>query len=173
MTVYGYVRASYHLPVDQQIELLVKKKCTNIIIETNSDKHGKELRALQAKVKKNDELVTTNINVLGMTTEEFESFLAGLIKRGICFSSVEEGVNTASVYSGSDVFKLIYNLKISGKARARYNDNVAIGRPRINQKTIDRILSLYNKDKKSMRFISEECDVSLGTVHKYINKQKK
>lgn len=45
---------------------------------------------------------------------------------------------------------------------------ITLGRPAISEETIEKIYTLYHSDKRTIRYIAEQCHVSLGTVHKYI-----
>lgn len=59
-----------------------------------------------------------------------------------------------------------------GLEKARINGNLP-GRPRITKETAERIYFLYHTQKETIRQIAMDCNVSIGTVHKYANKSKR
>ncbi len=79
--------------------------------------------------------------------EGYLRVLAGLAKRDVAMMSrrTHEGLN-----------------------KARANGKIG-GRPSVKPEVVDRIQLLYQVHKKTIREISTECGVSLGTVHKYIS----
>ncbi len=58
-----------------------------------------------------------------------------------------------------------------GLEKAKANGKVG-GRPTINPELINRIGLLHQVHRKTIREISTECGVSLGTVHKYIKQME-
>ncbi|MBP1039616.1 recombinase family protein [Vagococcus sp. BWB3-3] len=54
-------------------------------------------------------------------------------------------------------------------ARVR-REGIAIGRPTIQTTVVDKIDFLYNNQGKSIREVAAICEVSVGTVHKYLKK---
>ena len=51
---------------------------------------------------------------------------------------------------------------------ARREKGQSLGRPKINEMTINKIKEL-REQRYSLREIAVKCDVSLGTVHKYLH----
>ncbi len=58
-----------------------------------------------------------------------------------------------------------------GLEKAREHGKIG-GRPTISPELINRIRTLHDVHRKTIREISTECGVSLGTVHKYITQMK-
>lgn len=54
-----------------------------------------------------------------------------------------------------------------GLKEARLKGRVG-GRPRISPETIEKIKSLYNHKRYTLRQIAQECNISLGTAYKYV-----
>ncbi|NKC68532.1 helix-turn-helix domain-containing protein [Vagococcus fluvialis] len=63
---------------------------------------------------------------------------------------------------------------IANRSKLIVKDNkrkgITVGRPKISEETIEKIYKLYS-DKRTIRYIAEQCNVSIGTVHKYIKKK--
>lgn len=54
-------------------------------------------------------------------------------------------------------------------ARVR-REGIVIGRPSIQHTVVDKIDFLYNNQGKSIREVAAICEVSVGTVHKYLKR---
>ena len=82
--------------------------------------------------------------------------------------------------SDLEFFNLLYDFALVevGIMKERTEKGIALaknqglypGRPTIAQKRIEKIQRLYQTKKKTFQEIAEECEVSVGTVHKYVVK---
>lgn len=122
---------------------------------------------------KKDHLVVVNVESLGLQLIQIVEICDWLIAENIKLSFIEKKVASDRLYL--DILhemaisekNIVSRRTLTGLKKAREKGSVS-GRPRIDDRIIHKIKYLYISQKKTIREISVECGVSLGTVHKYI-----
>lgn len=177
----GYVSNFYNNDyMKEQHEALEKQNLETIIIEEKFNNESNQdydmLKEILFTLSQGDELVVYELECLGKSIIQLSSFLKELENKKINLIILNKGVLNLDV---SDELYIEMILRISeserivirerttkGLQEARRKGRVG-GRPKISEETIERIDYLYHNQSYTLREISEECDVSLGTVYKY------
>ncbi len=174
MAVYGYVRNDISCPTVDQFSAIREYECREVFLEVGEVKEDTELRRLLTVVAPGDTVVTTAVFVLGKTLSHLFAFLEKLRERQVRFVSVQEGIDSAETYEFFHYLALLtYNERETKRVLARQSielsrrKGVQIGRPALSDETIKKIETMYN-DRKTLREIAAECDISLGSAHKYV-----
>ena len=146
----------------------------SFVDEENSTK---ELERLITGLEKGDTLIIYTLSLVNFHKNDMRNLFLYLKKMAIRLILIKENMDTAKE-EFSSFFKiciLYQNVQkkiiqdTTKRSLARANKNgVTLGRPTIDEGTIEHINSLRNKQHKSIREIASICDVSIGTVHKYI-----
>ncbi|MBP1039479.1 hypothetical protein I6N95_00525 [Vagococcus sp. BWB3-3] len=133
---------------------------------------------LQEFAAKSDEfiLLTHSLDDLNLQLIQFFPILEALKDRDHVIRFVEQGL--AEPLPHEVYFEILVELASSEKRtmQRRYEKSKiqaqakgkTFGRPVIDERTIKQIQSLYMVERRSIREISQKCEVSVGTVHKYI-----
>lgn len=175
MKIYAYIRQNEKFSVSEQLKQLIPFKCDEFFLEEQLDNKRSELEKLQNKVVERDRVLITDITVFGFDGNEFIEMMAEFLTRGVEVVSVSDSFDSTKLVSTESLLLLLaamdqsHSLLASDKLTSHRNRRGELGRPSLNSKTINRIRYLYRSHSLSMREIAEECNVSLGTVHKYIN----
>lgn len=128
-----------------------------------------------------NEIVLVSLASVGpnVTTSSLLSTLLWLQERGQTFQVIEQGIDTrVSDFQYRDLLisfgktdQAARKLQTKeGLERARRKGKI-IGRPKIDSETAKRIYFLYHTQNETIRQIAMDCNVSIGTVHKYANKE--
>lgn len=125
---------------------------------------------------KQDELYIFNIEDLGFRLSQLLPFLEELSHTGRILHVVEKFplVSLTDEEYFTYLLFVARNEKKVTKVRAEKSIQAAkelgekIGRPRISEETILEIKNLHHYQKRTIREIAALCDVSIGTVHKYV-----
>lgn len=176
MGVYGYVRKDFPFRTIEQLEALWRYDCDEIVIEEHDLKKDQELETLLSKIHINDVLVVASLEVFGKNLKKMATVFNILQAKKIQLISSVDDLDTSETPTFYNVFKIIATTdencrvqKEQQKTITKSKTKAFIGRPRINGEKISRIQELHRETDKTLREIAKECEVSLGTAHKYIN----
>ncbi len=174
MKIYGYVRNDIPCPTMEQFAAISEYECQEVFLEVGEVKEDTELRCMLAMVQPGDTVVTTEVSVLGKTLSHLFAFLETLKEREVRFVSVQEDIDTAKNQEFFHYLALLtHNERETKRLLARQSIEVSrkkgvqIGRPTLPEKTVEKIETMYN-NRKTLREIAAECDISLGSAHKYV-----
>lgn len=179
MALYAYIRKDYPVSTLEQIDMLRAYECQEVFIEDMDVTDNSELTRLLKKLVANDELLVYNLQVFAKKSREFEELLKVLNEYNVRLISIQDHIDTkVSTRFYTDVLKVLkmeerhqsYLIRTSIERAKKQGRST--GRPRVGDQTIDQIVFLFEQKGKSMREIAEICEVSLGTVHKYVNQKK-
>lgn len=180
MTVFGYARKDYPSQIAIQLHTLMTYDCEKIYVENHSFDEEIEWGQMLVELKKGDTLVVDSLTVFGKRLKALTDLLTRLKDQGIRLISVNESLNSDDHYSFIDIASILW--RVDSDCQSQYTkERLAhikstgkhLGRPTINQQTIDQIIQLHHQHKLNYREISEQCGVSLGSVHKYIQNNVK
>ncbi len=148
-------------------------KCEEVVQLRDSQN---EFRQFEKFLKENKakQIVLVSFSSMGLQLSQVTQLLEMIYKEQISLHFIEKKLDSDEQY-----LALLYELSINEKEvvsrrtrrslRVAHKKGVVGGRPTITKKTIERIQYIHLSQKKTIREISNECGVSLGTVHKYIN----
>ncbi|MGY3704871.1 hypothetical protein BW731_07640 [Vagococcus martis] len=176
MTKFGYVRKDYPDETLSQVKNIMEYGCDELFIENSDLTLDKELFILMNRLSQGDTLVVSSLLVFGKSSSEFHDIISSIIQKKAELISIKEKINTKQTYSFQTVLKLLdmVNKEVTSKKikqqlmRLRENGK-QLGRPTVDQGTIDMIKFLRKNKQLNLRQIAEKCDVSIGTVHKYVS----
>lgn len=128
-------------------------------------------------LQKGDELIVYELKSLGKSITQLAIFFNFLEKKEIKLTVISKNFDYPYV-SNKQFFNLVAELAdmesfiisertTKGIQMARRSGRVG-GRPKISEEKIEEIKYLYHNQSYTLRRISEECKVSLGTAYKYI-----
>lgn len=164
--VYSSLDDSY---VKEQIEAIKKFNVKKIILEEE------EILSLN----RGDQLVIYELRCLGKSVTQLPSFFKLIERKGIqlviinkgkVYENLTEKQYVDFILEMAETESFIIRERTSrGIQIARRSGRVG-GRPKISDKKIKEIKHLYHTQSYTLRQIAEQCDVSLGTAYKYIQK---
>lgn len=175
MTVFGYARKDYPSEITTQINQLMAYRCDKIFVENKSFDEHEEQQQLLNELLPMDVIVVVSLVVFGKTLRELTAFLDGLFQNDIRVISLEDKVDLDSQYSFTEVALAL--CEIDSKYKSQYTKQrlaiskslgKSLGRPTISEDKIEEIQRLYHNQRMSYREISDCCQVSIGSVHKYL-----
>ena len=177
MTVYAYLRKDYPETLFLQMEKMKDYRCEDCLVETDSRTPHRELDEMLSNSKKGDKLIVSNLRVFLMTTKELAKLMNRLSEKKIQLISIDDGVDIFTSGDFGFILNVVVNMekevgryKIKDKMVKASSKGKVWGRPQIDKEKIELMNFLYADNKLSMRQIAEKCEVSLGTVHKYVTK---
>lgn len=168
MTVYGYIREKYPVPITEQLKALSSYKCDKLYAEHGELTRDSELKELMHEIKEEDVLVIYSFQSLGKTLKGLLQLLESIAERNIRLLSIEDHVDFQQDNSVLTLVQTLYTVELDLRRGYRRASPDMVGRPRIDLDKVEKIRNLH-KNKMSMRRIADECDVSLGTVWKYLH----
>lgn len=185
MVKVGYARVSTQdQSLDMQIDALKKSECEKIFTEkvsgTKDDR--KELKKCLEYLRKGDVLIVFKLDRLGRHTKKLLELTDELEQRGIEFISINDSMDTTTAI-GKAMFRMLAVLSEmerdliaertkAGLAAARARGRKG-GRPKIDQKKLDKAITLYESKKYTVKEITEETRISKAKLYQEINKRKK
>lgn len=175
MATYGYMYQNDDCQANKdQWKTLVEQDCAEIVI-CDYLNPTEELNDLLDKLQKGDVVVVWQLHCFGhmnkilQVIKKIEEKEASLI---VCC----DGINTSTKRGKLLMEALRYVIKVErtlqqektrlGLAKAR-EMGVTLGRPKISENIVHSIIHLKSKGH-SYRRIAEECNVSIGSVYKYL-----
>lgn len=131
-----------------------------------------------SSLKNGDEVIIYELRSLGKSVTQLNSFFKYLRQKKIKIILLSKRYDYLNL-SNEQLFKVVEELSkmesfiisertTKGIRKARNSGRVG-GRPKISDKKIKKIKYLYLTQSYTLRRIDEECNVSLGTVCKYIH----
>lgn len=123
------------------------------------------------------ELFIYELKSLGKSVIQLEQFLPELIDKDIQLIIAKKD-SPLNKLARNDLFSVLLEIAssehhvirqrtIKGLTEARRKGHLG-GRPTISEETIEKIRYLYQNKAYSLRDVASECNVSLGTVYKYV-----
>lgn len=180
MASYGYIkRTSEKAKIIEQVNTISQYEVANIFIDDETT--SVEFQVLYESLATDDSLVITSLSVFEQTLRQLEELFIKLEALNIRLIIVNDCIDT-NESRFANYFHIMLNLvqmekdvakqlTLKRMAKARENGIVG-GRPSLDQKVIDEIIYLRKRHKKSIRQIASECDVSVGSVYKYVTQNE-
>jgi len=176
---FGYAHVStrdQHL--EAQFDALATAGCDKIITEKvsgNGSKERPELDRLVENLREGDTLLVYKLDRLGRSTFKLLGLTEELQERGVEFVSLKDQIDTTSAI-GKAMFcmlavlaemerELIIERTQAGLKAARKRGRVG-GRPRVDNKAVERALRLYESKDYSVSEITELTGVSKATLYR-------
>ena len=95
-----------------------------------------------------------------------------LLEKGV-LGEISDEVTTSALYQMAVMEEEIMRSRtMEGIENARKKGLIA-GRPKINERVVEKIRSLYASRQKTIREIADICGVSVGTAYKYATQEEK
>jgi DNA invertase Pin-like site-specific DNA recombinase len=181
---YGYARVStLDQNLDMQIDALNRVGCDRIYQEKVSGKKDDrpELSRCLDALRPGDSLVVYKLDRLGRSTFKLLELTSEFEKNGIDFISIVDGIDTTTPV-GRFFFRtmasiaelerdIIVERTQAGLQAARARGRIG-GRPKKDNKDVDRALKLYESNEYSVPEIVDMTGVSKATLYRAINKKK-
>jgi DNA invertase Pin-like site-specific DNA recombinase len=184
MVKVGYARVStQNQLLDLQIDALKKEGCEKIFTEKVSGMKDErqELNECLKYLRKGDILVVYKLDRLGRSTKKLLEITEGLEERGIEFVSINDKMDTTTAI-GKAMFRMLAVLSemerdlISERTKAGLESARARGRkggrPKMNQKVIDKAIRLYNTKEYTVKEITDMTGVSKAKLYQALKEVK-
>jgi DNA invertase Pin-like site-specific DNA recombinase len=179
---YAYVSTRDH-NLEAQLDALAAAGCDRIITEKasgNGSKERPELDRLVENLREGDTLVVYKLDRLGRSTFKLLGLTKELQVRGVEFVSLKDQIDTSSAI-GKAMFRmlavlaemereLIVERTQAGLQAARKRGRVG-GRPRVDEKSVERALKLYDSKDYSISEITELTGVSKATLYRRLKER--
>jgi DNA invertase Pin-like site-specific DNA recombinase len=182
--VYGYARVStQHQELNRQIDLLKQQNCNEILTEkmTGTKASRPQLDRLKDKLRPGDTVVVESFSRLGRSTKDLIELVNYFEEHDVKLVSLKENFDTTTpqgrlmmtVFQAFSQFErdLIVERTKEGLKSARARGRKG-GRPRVNQREIERALKLYHTREYSVKEIMEMTGISGATLYRYLNTNK-
>lgn len=179
--VYGYARVStQHQELNRQIDLLEQQNCNEILTEkmTGTKASRPQLDRLKDKLRPGDTVVVESFSRLGRSTKDLIELVNYFEEHDVKLVSLKENFDTTTpqgrlmmtVFQAFSQFErdLIVERTKEGLKSARARGRKG-GRPRVNQREIERALKLYHTREYSVKEITEMTGISGATLYRYLN----
>lgn len=178
--IIGYARVSTQdQNLDRQLDALKKYGAEQIFTEkiTGTILNRPELEKMRAMLRKGDIVVIESLSRLGRSSKDLLSLIENFKARDVTLVSLRENIDI-STPAGQLMFTVLSALcqferdltvqrtkdgLMAARARGRKG-----GRPKADQKKIDKAVRLYKAGIHSVREIIEITEVSQGTLYKAI-----
>lgn len=182
--VYGYARVStQHQELNRQIDLLEQQNCNEILTEkmTGTKASRPQLDRLKDKLRPGDTVVVESFSRLGRSTKDLIELVNYFEEHDVKLVSLKENFDTTTpqgrlmmtVFQAFSQFErdLIVERTKEGLKSARARGRKG-GRPRVNQREVERALKLYHTREYSVKEITEMTGISGATLYRYLNTNK-
>jgi DNA invertase Pin-like site-specific DNA recombinase len=181
---FGYARVSTRdQNLDAQLDALTAVGCDKIVTEKvsgNGSKERPELDRLVENLREGDTLVVYKLDRLGRSTFKLLGLTEALQDQGVEFVSLKDQIDTSSAI-GKAMFRmlavlaemereLIVERTQAGLQAARKRGRIG-GRPRVDNKRVERALKLYESKDYSVAEITELTGVSKATLYRRLKEQ--
>lgn len=175
MTVFGYARKGYPSEITTQINQLMCHTCDKIFVENMNFDEDDEQKKLINELLPEDVVVVASLVVFGKTLRELTVLFEILFDKNIRVISLEDQIDSHHHYSFREIALALCEVDSKFKSQ-NTKQRLAIskrlgkslGRPTISDEKIEKIQRLHRQQRMSYREISECCQVSIGSVHKYL-----
>lgn len=176
MTVFGYVRKDYPSETSIQMKKLMELECEDFFIEKTPFNIDTELKAMLKSLKENDILIIASLASFGKGINDLKIIIDDIQRKKIRLVCLEEEIDTSKKYSFIEILNMINSLdkevrseKVKQALVDVKNSGKQLGRPTIDEETVQQIKKLHTEYRLSLRDIASQCGVSIGTVHKYVH----
>ena len=180
--IIGYARVSTEKQIlDRQIEAIKKYNPDEIITEkmTGTKKDRPELERLKDKIRSGDTVVIESLSRLGRSSKDLLQLVDFFNENEVKLISTKENIDTTTatgkmlitVLSAISQFErdLIVERTKEGLAAARARGRKG-GRPRVDQKQVEKAVKLYEGQQHSIKEIVELTGVSQATLYRYLDR---
>lgn len=180
--IYGYARVSTRSQeLNRQIDLLSEQNCNEILTEkmTGTKADRPQLNRLKDKVRPGDTVIVESFSRLGRSTKDLIDLVTYFEEHKVKLVSLKENFDTSTphgrlmmtVFQAFSQFErdLIVERTKEGLKSARARGRKG-GRPRVNQRDIERALKLYDTQAYSIKEITEMTGISKATLYRYFKK---
>ena len=178
--IYGYARVSTRSQeLNRQIDLLNEKNCNEILTEkmTGTKADRPQLNRLKDKIRPGDTVIVESFSRLGRSTKDLIDLVTYFEEHQVKLVSLKENFDTSTphgrlmmtVFQAFSQFErdLIVERTKEGLKSARARGRKG-GRPRVNQKDVDRAVKLYKSQVYSVKEITEMTGISKATLYRYL-----
>jgi DNA invertase Pin-like site-specific DNA recombinase len=141
-----------------------------------------QLNRLKDKLRPGDAVIVESFSRLGRSTKDLIDLVNYFEEHEVKLVSLKENFDTSTphgrlmmtVFQAFSQFErdLIVERTKEGLKSARARGRTG-GRPRVNQKEIDRALKLYESQAYSVKDITEMTGISKATIYRYLNNKNK
>lgn len=182
--IIGYARVSTaDQSLDLQLDALKKYGCEKIYQEfaSGAKDDRQELQRAMDILRKGDVFVVYKLDRLARSTVKLVSTLNELREIGVEFVSLGDNINTNTA-SGKAMFGMLSVFAEFERdvIRERVNAGLAAarargrkgGRPKVDQKKLERAVKLYHSQVLSIKEIEKETSISRATLYRELKKQK-
>ena len=183
--IYGYARVSTRSQeLNRQLDLLNEQNCNEILTEkmTGTKADRPQLNRLKDKIRPGDTVIVESFSRLGRSTKDLIDLVTYFEEHEVKLVSLKENFDTGTphgrlmmtVFQAFSQFErdLIVERTKEGLKSARARGRKG-GRPRVNQKDIDRAVKLYGSQAYSVKEITEMTDISKATLYRYLKNDAK
>lgn len=182
ISMVGYCRVSTHdQNLDLQKDALESAGCIKIFCDqvsgSKSDRPG--LDEVLNYLRKGDCLVVWRLDRMGRNLKHLISVVEDLEKRGIGFSSLQEGINTSTpggklifhVFGALAEFErcLIQERTQAGLAAARARGRLGGRKRKLTSKQVEIMFNMHDSKKHSIREICKTFGITTPTFYNYLN----
>lgn len=175
MVNYGYIRKEFPIETMKQIQALLPYECVELFIEDSKLGEESELNRLLSLSNPGDMIVVYHSCAFEKNLRNYAKIVEKFKHKKISLLSLEEKIDTREQSNYYNFVRKIAEMEhyviqkktIRGIKNAREDGRIG-GRPKITEHTIKHIIHLRNTQNLPLRQIAEVCNVSLGTVHKYL-----
>ena len=183
MKKVGYVGISKDRQfVVKQMEELEKMGLKDIVVEKSTGESidvNSKLNQTVEELQSDDVLVVYELRSLNKTIIQLAEFFKQLKQKNIVLSIINKGDVYQDftdveyyhcVYKIAEMEKMIISERTSKGLEVAREEGRVGGRPKISEQTIKKVKFLYYQKSYTFRQIADECDISVGTAYKYIQK---
>lgn len=181
--IYGYARVSTKKQeLNRQMDLLEQQDCNEILTEkmTGTKASRPQLDRLKDKLRSGDTVIVESFSRLGRSTKDLIELVSYFEEHAVKLVSLKENFDTTTpqgrlmmtVFQAFSQFErdLIVERTKEGLKSARARGRKG-GRPRVNQRDVERAVKLYKSKQYSVKEITEMTGISHATLYRYINKK--
>lgn len=182
---YGYARVSTKKQdLSRQLDLLNDYNCNEILTEkmSGTKSNRPQLERLKDKVRSGDVIVVQSFSRLGRSTKDLIDLVNYFEEKEVKIISHKEQFDTTTpqgklmmtVFQAFSQFErdLIVERTKEGLESARARGRKG-GRPRVDERDIDRAIALYDTEQYSVQEIESMTRISRSTLYRYLSKRKK
>lgn len=174
MTTLAYIRSNMPIATFDQVSQMMNYQVTEMYVEDKLVSESREFTKLIEHAEENDVIIVYSLisiwQIKGIYT-----YLQLLKQKSVRLIAINEEIDTENYKDFYD--QMLFFFDVSRRSRsattrralkARRENGQSLGRPKIDDMTINKIKELREK-RYSLREIAIKCEVSLGTVHKYLH----
>lgn len=179
MVTYGYIRKRFPISETDQIVQIMAYKCEELFFESQSLLETTELEIMLDKLASEDTVVVASLQVFGKSVQKLQPIIEIFKNKKIRLICLDNNLDTKRDSFFYSSFNYLYQMdinceseKIKQKIILARDEGKIMGRPSLDEETTERIYKLYHDYKWTMRRIANECEVSLGSVSKYTQREE-